>query len=214
VCSATVVGQRFGDQRDRVSGRGRARKQWALSPLDAVPPSRGLFDTRQRVDRARRLSTSASVAALGRDGRDVGDRDGDKCACQNEVRDFQAYLQVLRESPLLESAAESVPGAMPDKLLEDNNLQFQAGLESTRGVVIPTLLVCHYYLNQRRPRSRATRSGSRTRLYLKRSSNALRGVVCRADPVSRSTVVFASNSSQVLKTSLGAIRAGTVFMHS
>jgi hypothetical protein len=49
---------------------------------------------------------------------------------------------------------------------------------------------------------------------LNRSSNALRDVDWRAEPVSRSTVVRASNRSQVLKASFGAMRAEIVCMHS
>ena len=49
---------------------------------------------------------------------------------------------------------------------------------------------------------------------LKRSSNALRDVVCRAEPVSRSTVARALKSGQGVKASFGVTRAVIGCMHS
>ena len=49
---------------------------------------------------------------------------------------------------------------------------------------------------------------------LKRSSNALRDVVCRAEPVSRSTVARALKSGQAVKAPFGVTRAVIGCMHS
>jgi len=49
---------------------------------------------------------------------------------------------------------------------------------------------------------------------LKRSSNALRDVACRAEPVSRSTVARALKSGQAVKASFGVTRAVIGCMHS
>ena len=49
---------------------------------------------------------------------------------------------------------------------------------------------------------------------LNKSSNALRDVVCRAEPVSRSTVARALKSGQGVKASFGVTRAVIGCMHS
>src|SRR5688572_11797663 len=64
--------------------------------------------------------------------------------------------------------------------------------------------------NAGQPEARAAEDVS----YLKRSSKAFRALDGAADFVSRSTVVRGSNSSHVLRTSLGDTRARTGFWHS